>query len=110
MWAIEFLPMFAVIATGGKQYVVTPGQVLNVELLEHDAGTSFTLDQVLLVVDDKKVNFGEPFIDGAKVKATVVRHGRHAKVTGVKFHNKVRYRRKFGHRQHFTTIKIDSIV
>ena len=101
--------MFAVIATGGKQYVVTPGQELTVEVLPQDAGSKVVFDQVLLVSDqDTKV--GEPLVSGAKVSATVVRHGRTKKVTGVKFHNKVRYRRKFGHRQHFTKVKIDSIA
>lgn len=101
--------MFAVIATGGKQYVVTPGQELSVELLPNEAGSTLTFDQVLLVSDtDTKI--GEPLVAGAKVTATVVRHGRTRKVTGVKFHNKVRYRRKFGHRQPFTKIKIESIA
>lgn len=97
--------MIAVIRTGGKQYVVQPGQQLQVEKLKADVGQKVIFDDVLMV--DEKV--GTPKVSGAKVSATVVFQGKTKKVTGVKFHNKVRYRRTFGHRQQVTKVKIDSI-
>ena len=99
--------MFAVIKTGGKQYLVTPDQELTIEKLDLAAGAKVTFDEVLLV-NDKTSTIGAPFT-GSKVTAVVVAHGRAAKVTGVKFHNKVRYRRKFGHRQPWTKVKIEKI-
>lgn len=101
--------MFAVIATGGKQYVVAPNDILKIEKIDVEAGKEFVFDQVLLV-NDTDVVFGAPRLEKAKVTATVVAHGKAAKVSGVKFHNKVRYHRKFGHRQPFTKVKIESIT
>jgi large subunit ribosomal protein L21 len=98
--------MIAVIKTGGKQYVIQPGMELKVEKLDVEVGKTVTLTDVLLV--DEKV--GTPLVAGAKVIATVLENGQGKKVTGVKFHNKVRYRRTFGHRQEFTKLKIDSIA
>ena len=101
--------MFAVIRTGGKQYIVTPGQELEIEKLPEEAGKSITITEVLLV-ENGEVSIGSPLVKGAKVQATIMTHGRTKKVKGVKFHNKVRYTRKLGHRQNFTKIKIDKIV
>lgn len=100
--------MFAVIATGGKQYLVTPNQQLNVEKLDLEVGKTLVLDQVLLSGDENSATIGTP-VTGGKVTVSIVEHGRTKKVTGIKFHNKVRYQRKFGHRQHYTKIKIESI-
>ena len=100
--------MFAVIATGGKQYVVSPDQEVKVEKLDVEAGSTFVFDQVLLI-NDTEASFGAPRLEGATVTAKVVAHGKAAKVTGVKFHNKVRYHRKFGHRQPWTKVKIETI-
>lgn len=100
--------MFAIIRTGGKQYRVSPGQSLQIEKLKTPAGQSVDFTEVLLI-SDKVTNIGQPMITGAKVTATIINHGRSKKVTGVKFHNKVRYRRMMGHRQDYTTVKIEKI-
>lgn len=100
--------MFAVIKTGGKQYVVTPGQTIDIEKLPVEAGKPVVFDQVFLV-NDKETKVGTPTVKGAKVEGTVVAQFRTPKVTGIKFHNKVRYRRKFGHRQDQTKVKIEKI-
>lgn len=100
--------MFAVIVTGGKQYLVEPGQHLRIEKLEVEPGKSVTFEPVLLVHDqDTKV--GDPNVKGAKVTATVVETAKAAKVTSLKFHNKVRYKRTKGHRQQYTLVKIEKI-
>ena len=99
--------MFAIIRTGGKQYLVKPGETLSIEKLGLEAGKSVTFDDVLLIGGDD-VKIGTPTASG-KVTGTVVENGLGKKVTGVKFHNKVRYKRTFGHRQAFTKVKIDKI-
>lgn len=101
---------YAVIATGGKQYLVKPGDTLRVEKLEAAPGTGLDLD-ALLVMDDEgqDVKVGAPIVAGAKVKATVKGQGRADKVTVIKFHAKTRYKRKAGHRQQFTELLIGSV-
>lgn len=101
--------MMAIIQTGGKQYLVTPGQEITIETLPIAPGKPVSFEQVLMV-SDTATKIGDPIVSGAKVTGTVVSHGRSAKVTGVKFHNKVRYRRSFGHRQAFTKVKIEKIA
>lgn len=102
--------MFAVIKTGGKQYLVREGQELKVELLPNEAGTAMAFE-ALLVADDEaaSVKVGKPTVTGAVVSATVVEHGRADKVSVVKYKPKVRYRRHVGHRQPFTKLKIEKI-
>jgi large subunit ribosomal protein L21 len=100
--------MFAVIRTGGKQYLVKPGQELRVETLDVKAGDTVTFDDVLLVAD-KDAQIGAPTLAGAKVTAQLMSHGRAKKVTGIKFHNKVRYTRTKGHRQNYSMVKIKTI-
>lgn len=100
--------MFAIISTGGKQYIVKEGQSLLVEKLESEQG-KFTFDKVLLVGDDK-AHFGAPMLVGAKVEATILEQTKGKKVVVRKFKNKVRYRRKTGHRQPYTKVRIDKIV
>ncbi len=104
--------MFAVIETGGKQYVVKSGDTLSIEKLDVVAGQEMIFDQVLLVAEDdgSSVNVGAPRLDGAKVTATVLEHGRARKIRVVKFKNKVRYKRANGHRQNFTKVKIAAIA
>lgn len=100
----------AVIATGGKQYLVKAGDTLRVEKLTSKEGEKLALD-AMLVADDTggSVKVGTPTVAGAKVMATVGVNGRAKKVTIIKFHAKTRYKRKNGHRQEFTTIKIDEV-
>ncbi len=102
--------MFAVIKTGGKQYVVNEGDVLNVEKLEAEAGKSVNFETLLLAEDDgSKVEVGAPSL-GEKVTAEVLEHDRAKKVSVVKYKPKSRYRRRVGHRQHFTKVKITKIA
>lgn len=102
--------MYAVIATGGKQYRVSEGAVLRVEKLDAEEGASVEFDRVLLVGDGEKVSVGKPFLEGGKVQATVMSQGKGRKVEVVKFRRRKNYRRTKGHRQHFTQVKITGIV
>ena len=102
--------MFAVIKTGGKQYRVTGGQEITVEKLVGDAGAKLEFAEVLMIGDGDKISIGAPMIAGAKVLAEVVEHNRAAKVTAYKKKPRNTYRRKLGHRQHQTVVKITSIV
>jgi large subunit ribosomal protein L21 len=103
-------PMFAVIKTGGKQYTVHENDVLWVEKLDAETGASIVLDEVLMVSDGKNVTVGKPTIAGATVKATVVEQMRDRKVIIFKKKRRHNYRRKKGHRQHLTVLKIEKIV
>lgn len=102
--------MYAVIATGGKQYRVSEGAVLRIEKLEAEEGASIEFDQVLLVGDGDTVSVGKPYLDGGKVQATVMSQGKGRKVEIIKFRRRKNYRRTQGHRQHFTQVKITGIV
>lgn len=102
--------MHAVIQTGGKQYRVAAGDKLRVELLdEAKAGGKVTFDEVLLLSDGTTIKVGQPFVKGAKVTAEVVGNGRGDKVTIIKLRRRKNYRRKAGHRQEFTELKITDI-
>ena len=102
---------FAIVATGGKQYLVTPGQVLTVEKLPaNEAGKSVIFDQVLLTSTGGEVKVGTPTVSGAKVTATSMGDGRGEKVVVVHYKAKVRYHKKAGHRQPFTKVKIEAIA
>lgn len=101
--------MFAIIKTGGKQYKVKENDVLTVEKLPQEQGTSVTFDQVLLVGDGDTATIGQPLVSGAKVTGEVVDQGKARKVMVIKFKNKIRYRRRKGHRQHQTKVKITGI-
>ena len=99
---------FAVIETGSKQYTVAPGDEIKVEKLDHD-GKSVVFDKVLLTDDGSKTSVGTPYVDGAKVTASVVEDGRNKKIVVFKYKNKTRSRVKRGHRQHYTKLKIEDI-
>jgi large subunit ribosomal protein L21 len=99
----------AVIETGGKQYLVSPKDKLVIEKLKGNAGENITFDKVLLVADGDKITVGRPYISGTKVKAKVLTQGKGDKVVVFKYRAKSRYRRKTGHRQHETTVEIESI-
>ena len=101
--------MYAVISTGGKQYRVEPGGTVIVDRLVGEPGASVTLDQVLLVADGGDVRVGSPTVDGASVTATVLGEQLGPKVVIFKFKQKVKYRRRTGHRQHLTRLRIDEI-
>jgi large subunit ribosomal protein L21 len=101
--------MYAVIASGGKQYKVAEGQVLKLEIIDSDAGQEVEFGQVLLLADGDNITVGAPFINGAKVKAEVVSHGRHDKIEIIKFRRRKHHMKKMGHRQNYTEVKITSI-
>lgn len=101
--------MYALIESGGKQYRVEEGAVLTVESVEAEPGASVTLDRVLLVSDGSRVTVGTPHVAGASVQATVLGHGRGTKVIVFKYKPKAHYRRKQGHRQSLTRLRIDKI-
>ena len=100
--------MYAVIATGGKQYKVSEGETVRVEKLGVEAGSKFTFEQVLLGSGDD-VKVGNPTVDGASVEATVVGDGKAKKVIVYKYKRKTGYHKKNGHRQQYTELKIDKI-
>ena len=102
--------MYAVIKTGGKQYRVSPGDSIDVERLPNEVGEQIELDQVLLVANGSGAKIGQPLVEGATVKATVTRQARGRKVVVFKFRPRNRYRRKRGHRQYYTRLRIDEIV
>ncbi len=102
--------MYAVIESGGKQYRVEEGATVQVERLPGDPGTAVTLDRVLLVADGQQVRVGAPLVPGVSVQARVVAHGRGKKVLVMKYKAKAHYRRKQGHRQGFTALKIERIA
>src|SRR5437867_1017760 len=102
--------MRAIIETGGKQYRVVPGQRLLVERLHGEPGDQVELDRVLFLEDEGQVVVGSPTIDGAKVLAHVLGQPRGPKLTVFKFKAKVRYRRKTGHRQEQTELRIGDFV
>lgn len=102
--------MFAVIKTGGKQYTVHENDILWVEKLDAEPGASVDLTEVLMLSDGKKVTVGSPTIPGAKIQATVVEQMRDRKVIIFKKKRRHNYRRKKGHRQHLTVLKIGKIA
>jgi len=102
--------MYAVIATGGKQYRVQQGETLRVEKLDREAGATVEFTDVLLVADGEKIQVGAPLVAGAKVTAEVVEEGRGPKLLIYKYRRRKGYRRKTGHRQPFTALKITGIT
>ncbi|NLW90693.1 MAG: 50S ribosomal protein L21 [Syntrophomonadaceae bacterium] len=103
--------MYAIIQTGGKQYKVSEGTVLKIEKLEIEAGQQITLDQVLMVGEENGgVKIGNPLVAGAKVEAVVLEQGKHKKIVVYKYKKRKNYRKKQGHRQPFTKIKIEKII
>ncbi len=102
--------MYAVIETGGKQYRVSKGDVLNVEKLGVEDGKTVEFDKVLVLNDDKGTKFGTPYIEGAKVLAKVKENGKGSKIIVFKYKNKKDYRKKQGHRQPFTAVEITSLT
>jgi len=102
--------MFAIIENGGKQYRVSPGDLIAVERLSLDAGSDVTIDTVLMVNENDQSTWGSPYVSGAKVLATIEKHGREGKVIVHKQRPRKVYRKTNGHRQSYTTLKIKEIV
>ncbi|MGE5125027.1 MAG: 50S ribosomal protein L21 [Betaproteobacteria bacterium] len=101
--------MYAIIETGGKQYRVKPGDVVRVERLRGEVGSSVTLGDVLLVAGEGEPRVGSPHVSGVSVVGTVVAQDRDAKVRVFKFKKRKHYRRTRGHRQSFTAVRIDAV-
>lgn len=101
--------MYAVIKTGGKQYRVQKDDIIEVELLDAEKGAAITLDEVLLVGSEGKATIGAPTVSGASVKATVLNQKRDDKIIVFKKKRRQNYRRKNGHRQSITVLKITDI-
>lgn len=102
--------MYAVIRTGGKQYRVTEGEILKVEKLDNAAGESLEIIDVLLIANGEELKVGAPVIEGAKVTAEIVSHGRGPKIKIIKFKRRKHHRKQMGHRQWFTELKITGIA
>ena len=102
--------MYAVIKTGGKQYKVSEGEILNFEKLEGDNGDTVSFDEVLLVSKDEDVQVGTPFVEGAKVVGEIISQIRGPKITVFKMKRRKGYSKKTGHRQDLTSLKIKEIV
>lgn len=101
--------MYAIIKTGGKQYKVSEGDEIIVEKLEVAEGDEVTFEEVLSIVDGENVKIGQPKVEGAKVSAKVVKNGKGPKIRIFKYKHKTNYRRRQGHRQPFTKVKIEKI-
>lgn len=102
--------MYAVIVTGGKQYRVAEGDVVRVETLAVEEGSTVELDKILMVADGDDVKVGAPYLDGSKVTATVKSHGRGDKIKIVKFRRRKHSRSQMGHRQNYTELQITGIA
>ncbi|MCL2855292.1 MAG: 50S ribosomal protein L21 [Defluviitaleaceae bacterium] len=100
--------MYAIIETGGKQYKVAAGDTIKVEKLAVDAGGNFTFDKVMFVSGDSP-KIGAPYVSGATVTASVLEQGKHKKVVAFKYKPKKAYKRKVGHRQPYTALKIEAV-
>jgi large subunit ribosomal protein L21 len=100
---------YAVIRTGGKQYRVTPGELLRIELLPGDVGNEIAFSEVLLTSLEGAVQIGTPLVTGASVTAQIVQHGKEKKILIFKKKRRKNYRRRQGHRQHFTAVRIKTI-
>jgi large subunit ribosomal protein L21 len=100
---------FAVIETGGKQYRVESGTILDFEKLEGEANAKISFDKVLLISDGKETKIGQPYVEGATVKGSILEHKKAKKELVFKWKRKTGYKKTQGHRQQLTTVKIESI-
>jgi len=101
--------MYAVIETGGKQYRVDPGKDVKVEKLQGEVGDAIIFDQVLMTSDGEDVKVGKPFLEDTKVTGRITLQGKNKKIVVFKYKRRKGYRKKMGHRQQFTQIKIEDI-
>ena len=102
--------MYAVVKSGARQYRASVGDTIVVERLPAEVGQQLELDEVLLVADGERVEIGQPTIKGAKMLATVVAQEKGPKIRIFKYHPRKRYRRRAGHRQRYTRLRVDEIV
>lgn len=104
-----FPKLYAIVETGGKQYKVSPGNVVRVEKIEGERGNTCVFDKVLAISDGESLRVGKPYIEGVSVRGTIIRQGKSRKIVVFKYKAKTNYRKRRGHRQHFTEIRIESI-
>jgi len=102
--------MYVIMETGGKQYRVAEGETIRVERLEGDEGGQVVINSVLAVRTDEGVQIGRPQVEGARVVGTIIKHGRGPKIRVFKFKRRKGYRKRIGHRQGFTELRIDRIA
>ena len=102
--------MYAVVSSGGKQYKVQKGEILRVEKISGDIGAPVLFDKVLMFSDGENVNIGRPVLENISIKGHIVEQDKAKKIIVFKYKRRKRYRRKQGHRQQYTAIKIDSIA
>ena len=101
--------MYAVIKTGGKQYRVEAGEKIRIEQILAEIGSELVIDQVLMIADGDNISMGQPLVNGATVKATVLGQGRHDKIRIFKMRRRKHYQKHQGHRQNYTEIQITGI-
>ncbi|MBN1831463.1 MAG: 50S ribosomal protein L21 [Deltaproteobacteria bacterium] len=101
--------MYAVIESGGKQHRVTPGEDVAMEKLAGEVGDTVSFGKVLLTSDGDNVNIGKPYLENAAVEGHITHHDRQRKIIVFKYKKRKNYRRKRGHRQYFTLVRIDNI-
>ncbi|HHY76769.1 MAG TPA: 50S ribosomal protein L21 [Firmicutes bacterium] len=101
--------MYAIVETGGKQYKVSPGDVVRLEKLPGTRGDTLVFDKVLAVSDGGSLRVGNPYLEGTTVKATILRQGKARKILVFKYRSKTNYRRRYGHRQPFTEVRVDAV-
>ncbi|MBI3442731.1 MAG: 50S ribosomal protein L21 [Candidatus Sungbacteria bacterium] len=102
--------MFAVIKTGGKQYIAEPGKKLKIEKLNAPESEAVSFDEVLLISKGRDIEIGTPLVKDARVEAKVLKQARARKVIVFRYNAKTRYRKKKGHRQHFTEVEVEKII
>lgn len=101
--------MYAVIESGGKQYRVIEGQTIKLEKLLADTGATINFEQVLMIANEGDLKLGAPYLQGSKVSAEVISHGRRDKIRIIKFRRRKHHMKQMGHRQYYTEVKITSI-
>jgi len=101
--------MYAVVSSGGKQYKVHEGEILRVEKISGNIGDKVSFDKILMYSDGENVRIGRPVLDDVMVRGQIVEHGKNKKIIVFKYKRRKRYRRKQGHRQQYTAIKIENI-
>ena len=102
--------MYAVISTGGKQYRVSKGDMIQVEKLDKNEGDTVLFDKILLISNNGKVSIGKPFLKKSKIEGVVKSQGKGKKISIIKFHRRKHYKKQAGHRQSFTQVEITNIA
>ncbi len=102
--------MYAIVSSGGKQYKVQKGEILRVEKISGDIGASVSFDKILMFSDGENVNIGQPALENVSVNGHIVEQDKAKKIIVFKYKRRKRYRKKQGHRQQYTAVKIDSIA